>query len=134
MTQPADPTPGETIEIMPGPLPPGTRWNPVVGDETLQVLERMSDLDDAGKTKVQNEAISILARCMPPDQTNAKTTGLVLGQVQSGKTMSFTTVTALSRDNGYRIIIVVTGTTVPLLEQSAARLRRDLGLEQGNRH
>jgi hypothetical protein len=133
MTQPVTPTPGETIEVVSGPLPPGARWNPIVGEETLQVLERMSDLDEAGKTKVQNEAISILARCMPPDQTNAKTTGLVLGQVQSGKTMSFTTVTALSRDNGYRIVVVVTGTTVPLLEQSAARLRRDLGLEEGNR-
>src|SRR5665213_2003412 len=133
MTQPAAPVPGETIEVMAGPLPRGARWSPVVGEETLQVLDRMSDLDDAGKMKVQNEAVSILARCMPPDQTNAKTTGLVLGQVQSGKTMSFTTVTALSRDNGYRIVIVVTGVTVPLLEQSAARLRRDLGLEQGNR-
>src|SRR5665213_1152474 len=125
MTQPAAPVPGETIEVMAGPLPRGARWSPVVGEETLQVLDRMSDLDDAGKMKVQNEAVSILARCMPPDQTNAKTTGLVLGQVQSGKTMSFTTVTALSRDNGYRIVIVVTGVTVPLLEQSAARLRRD---------
>jgi hypothetical protein len=123
----------ETVEVMPGLLSSGARWTPDIGEETLQVLERMSDLDDAGKVKVQNEAVSILARCTPPNQPNARTTGLVLGQVQSGKTMSFTTVTALSRDNGYRVVIVVTGTTVPLFEQSAARLRRDLGLEQGNR-
>jgi hypothetical protein len=134
MSESVHPSSGaETVEVIALPLPPGARWSPQIGEETVNVLERMSDLNDAGKTKVQNEATSILARCTPPNQPDARTTGLVLGQVQSGKTMSFTTVTALARDNGYRLVIVVTGTTVPLFEQSAARLRRDLGLDQGNR-
>jgi hypothetical protein len=52
----------------------------------------------------------------------------VLGQVQSGKTMSFTGVTALARDNGFRMVIVITGISVQLLGQSVERLATDLGL------
>ena len=61
-----------------------------------------------------------------------RTTGLVLGQVQSGKTLSFTAVAAMARDNGYRVVIVITGTTTTLLDQSVNRLRRDLGLPGPN--
>jgi hypothetical protein len=43
--------------------------------------------------------------------------------------LSFETVAALARDNGFQIVIVVAGTSNPLLEQSAGRLRRDLGLD-----
>jgi hypothetical protein len=57
----------------------------------------------------------------------------VLGQVQSGKTLSFTAVAAVARDNGYRLVIVITGTTTTLLDQSVNRLRRDLGLDADNR-
>ncbi len=48
--------------------------------------------------------------------------------------MSFTTVAALARDNGYRLVIVITGTTVPLLNQSVERLRNDLGIQHDHRN
>ena len=47
---------------------------------------------------------------------------------QSGKTTSFTTVAALARDNGYRLIIVITGITNNLFKQSNDRLEKDLRL------
>jgi hypothetical protein len=56
----------------------------------------------------------------------------VIGYVQSGKTLSFTTVTALARDNGYRLIIVVAGTKTNLLGQSTERLENDLRLSTRN--
>jgi hypothetical protein len=40
--------------------------------------------------------------------------------------MSYTTVAALARDNGYRLIIVITGITTNLFDQSNQRLERDL--------
>ena len=70
----------------------------------------------------------MLARCVPPASGSGAETGLVVGYVQSGKTMSFTTVAALARDNGYQMVIVITGISVPLLDQSTERLLRDLRL------
>lgn len=101
------------------------RWQPVEGSETLALLDHLK-LDGPGRDRVIAEAAETLGRSAPPDSSAARETGLVVGYVQSGKTMSFTTVAALARDNGYRLIIVCTGVTVNLYEQSRDRLRRDL--------
>ena len=53
-------------------------------------------------------------------------THLTVGYVQSGKTMSFTTLTALAADNGYRIVIYLAGTKNNLLSQTTKRLTKDL--------
>lgn len=108
---------------------PGARWRPHVGAETLDLLRHMEDLDDATRDRVCREAVAVLGRALPPAAPDGAETGLVVGHVQSGKTMSFTTVSALARDNGYPLIIVITGTSVPLSSQSTSRLLRDLRLE-----
>ena len=73
------------------------------------------------------ETTDILNHCNPHDATQAQeTTHLVVGYVQSGKTMSFTGLTALALDNGYRIIIYLAGTKNNLLEQTSKRLKKDL--------
>jgi hypothetical protein len=56
---------------------------------------------------------------------------LVVGNVQSGKTMSFTTVIGLARDNGFPLVIVIAGTKVNLLNQSHERLEKDLNVNAG---
>jgi hypothetical protein len=75
-------------------------------------------------------AASILAKGVPPTRAAGSETGLVVGYVQSGKTLSFTTVMALARDNGFRLVIVVAGTSTTLLDQSTRRLRRDLRIDE----
>jgi hypothetical protein len=60
------------------------------------------------------------------------TTGIAIGYVQSGKTMSFTTLTALAIDNGFRIVIYFAGIKVNLLEQTTKRLKKDLHTEGDN--
>src|SRR4030095_1609212 len=60
--------------------------------------------------------------------TNSET-GIVIGYVQSGKTLSFTTLAALARDNNYQIVIIIGGTSINLLEQSTSRVRKDLRIE-----
>ncbi|MEI8348707.1 MAG: Z1 domain-containing protein [Candidatus Omnitrophota bacterium] len=129
-----DDTQAEHIEMIPEALPPGLQWQPVIGEETHRLMEHLaSELDNTeARQRIQQSAASALGRCTPPNQPGG-TTGLVLGQIQSGKTMSFTTLTSIARDNGYRMVIVITGSTVALLKQSVDRIRRDLGIESGNR-
>lgn len=105
-------------------------WNPSVGEETTQLLTRVPE---ESRAEVRSSAVSILSRCLPPNGTRGQQTGLVIGYVQSGKTMSFQTVTALARDNGYQIVILLAGTANPLLDQSIGRLRRDFQLDSPDR-
>lgn len=117
----------ETIEVVSVESGVSARWAPVVGAETLSLLAHL-DLPHESAELLQREAIMVLRRCSPPTAPPSRETGLVLGYVQSGKTMSFTTVAALARDNGYRLIIVLTGLTKNLFNQSRERLERDLRL------
>ena len=107
---------------------PGSgRWTPVVGPETVDFLERVVPQDS--HESMRDNAVSILAKGIDPTAAGQET-GLVVGYVQSGKTMSFETVAALARDNSFQIVIVVAGTSNPLFEQSTSRLRRDLSLDE----
>ena len=56
----------------------------------------------------------------------------MVGYVQSGKTMSFTTVIGLARDNGFPLVILVAGNKDNLLTQSHERLAHDLNTEGGD--
>lgn len=104
---------------------PGARWQPAVGPEARGVVDRKQLPREAGEAVIE-AAASILARGVNPNERENHQTGLVVGYVQSGKTLSFTTVMALARDNGYRLIITVAGTSTSLLGQSTRRLRNDL--------
>jgi hypothetical protein len=126
---PATATAPEIIEVTASPDLAGLRWQPVEGPETLALVEHLGLSQDSSDQLVR-EAIRVLGQCMPPTGPDARNTGLVIGYVQSGKTMSFTTVSALARDNGYKLIIVCTGVTVPLFKQSKDRLELDLRLNQ----
>jgi len=118
------------VEPAPEDAPQGN-WAPVVGPEGLEFLETV--VPAASRDGVREAAISILAKGTPPTADVGQETGLVVGYVQSGKTMSFETVAALARDNGFHIVIVVAGTSNPLFDQSTGRLRRDLRLDEPGR-
>ena len=84
-------------------------------------------LSNAAIATFREETSDVLAHCNPHDGVNnAETTHLAVGYFQSGKTMSFTGVTALAKDNGYRVIIYLAGTKNNLLDQTQKRLRKDL--------
>lgn len=84
-------------------------------------------LSDLGAYNLRTSTIDILSHCNPHDAVdNPETTHLAVGYVQSGKTMSFTGVLAMARDNGYRISIVLTGVTTNLQGQTSVRLSKDL--------
>jgi hypothetical protein len=121
----------DPIIVEPMPAAAGAAWAPAVGPETLDFLEHV--VPPASRDTVREDAIGILAKGIPPTAQTGQETGLVVGYVQSGKTMSFETVAALARDNGFQIVIVVAGSSNPLLDQSAGRLRRDLRLDEPDR-
>ena len=101
------------------PLAPNTgNWNPIVGPET-----RGLTLPPGSNETIIEEARRVLRRCVPPMTPATNQTGLVVGYVQSGKTMSFTTLAALARDNGYQMVIVIAGTYhLPLLSNRGREL------------
>lgn len=69
----------------------------------------------------------VVERFIDPSRAEAgQTKGLVVGYVQSGKTANFTGVIAKAIDAGYRLIIVMTGTTNLLREQTQRRLDMEL--------
>lgn len=121
---------------------PPLRWVPEQRDFTREFLESKSrdpngptykDLTEGPKS-VLREAQRILGRCLPPFEKGVPETGLVVGYVQSGKTLSFETVIALARDNGYGMVIVLAGTKNNLLDQSEERLKKDFGIDDGDDH
>ena len=107
-------------------------FNIVSGTLTTSLIARLTKLDDEEKQILRSEAVSILSNCINPVSTIGSTTGIAVGYVQSGKTMSFTTLTALAVDNGFRIIIYFAGIKNNLLEQTTKRLKKDLLTESEN--
>lgn len=106
-------------------------WPVVRGQELLDFLQ--SSVPEAARENISVAAVSIIGKGVPPTQEVGQETGLVVGYVQSGKTMSFEAVVALARDNGFPIVIVVTGSSRLLLGQSTGRLRQDLHLDDPRR-
>lgn len=88
---------------------------------------RKKGITAEGAVNLRNETSDILAHCNAHNATDQlETTHLVVGYVQSGKTMSFTALSALAKDNGYRIVVYLAGTKNNLLDQTAERLEKDL--------
>ena len=99
------------------------------GENFENFLRNLPPMSDDEVANIKNSTIDILSNCVSSNYdeiTFEQNTGLVLGYIQSGKTMSFTSLIALASDNRYRIVIVLAGTTNILLEQTIDRLGEDL--------
>ncbi len=88
----------------------------IVGEHTIKLVDTLP-VDDKAKGIVIDEAMDILSHCVPPGRHD-DITNIAVGYVQSGKTMSFTVLSALAADNGYRIIVYLTGTKTNLQNQT----------------
>jgi hypothetical protein len=104
------------------------RWQPETGLEFDRFVSgKPADM----QLRLRDESLDVLSHCVKPGthaSSDSQRAGLVLGLVQSGKTSSFTAVTALARDNAYNLVIVIAGTTTILQDQTYERLKKDLGL------
>lgn len=115
------------IQILPK-IEEGVFFDPIIGEKTQELISRFrKKLDDDEVDRLLAETKHILSHCVDPRRLEEQeTTHLSVGYVQSGKTMSFTALSAMAADNGYRIIIYFAGTKTNLLNQTTKRLRKDL--------
>lgn len=79
-----------------------------------------------GLEMFETEATRITALLSNPALASQKRKGLVMGNVQSGKTRNFAGVIAQAADAGYRFVIVLAGMHNNLRAQTQARLNADL--------
>jgi Z1 domain len=112
--------------------PEDMQWRPEPGPELSALLANKLHGNAEAQAQITASARAILGRGVPPGQEGADT-GLVVGYVQSGKTLSFTAVMALARDNGFQLVIVIAGSSAQLSDQSKNRIRKDLRIDADNR-
>ena len=117
---------GERISIISKSTEGNHRFSKVIiGERTETFIQSQSKLDDDGKMTVVSEAQGILKHCIAPGIKD-NITNIAVGYIQSGKTLSYTTLSTLAADNGFRIIIYLTGVTTSLNNQTYGRIQNDL--------
>jgi hypothetical protein len=77
-----------------------------------QVVERLGDISD--------EMLDLIGD--PKEEEVWKRKGLILGDIQSGKTFNYTTLCNNAADAGYKVIILLTGTIEGLRKQTQERI------------
>lgn len=92
--------------------------------------DRMSSggLKDAVES-IDKVADGVMSNVAQPFVRDDKRRGLVIGNVQSGKTANYAAVVAKALDEGYKFIIVMSGIHSNLRQQTQRRLERDLGTQ-----
>jgi hypothetical protein len=98
-----------------GPKPSDRFWPAVRG--------RLSEtLSDAAIESIDIASSKVLSLLHAPGEASFGTRGLVLGNVQSGKTTSFISVLSKAADRGFRVFIVLSGITDNLRSQTQERV------------
>lgn len=83
-----------------------------IGNEATETIDRESE--------------EILKHLADSREEGLKRKGLVVGYVQSGKTANYSAVIARAVDEGYRLVIVMTGILEELRSQTQSRLQEDV--------
>ena len=85
------------------------RWTPfregLIFKEFLETWRQGDYEVDENLINKTDEASEILSKCINPKNNleENNSAGLVIGQVQSGKTLSMTAVSAMAKDNGFEL-------------------------------
>lgn len=98
------------------------------GGEFREFVDRQR-LDQVSTEKLERITKKILERTELLGEPSNSNCQLVVGEVQSGKTMSFTGLIALAHENGFPLVVVLAGTKDQLLLQTSDRLKKDLRAE-----
>jgi len=108
--------------------------NPIViGTQITALLDRQNKLSQQEKDTLLEESVEIMSKCTSTGNQENFDTGLIFGYVQSGKTLSFTSVIALAKDNEFRMVIILAGTKNNLLTQTTDRIKTDLMVDTMNK-
>lgn len=94
------------------------------------LCKRMSSSGLSGAAdSIDRAADAVMSHLAQPLVNGDKRRGLVIGNVQSGKTANYATVVAKALDEGYKFVIVMSGIHSNLRQQTQRRLERDLGTQ-----
>lgn len=93
---------------------------------------RENGFSSASVDQIEEQTLNILHQLSSRTDPGKPIKGLVVGNVQSGKTASMAGLMAMAADNGWNFFIVLTGPTTSLRDQTEARLRNDLMDYSGN--
>ncbi len=99
-------------------------YEPKPGELTA-IFRKVIDIPENQKDILIEESLKVI-KAAGPSSPGRQNVGLVVGYVQSGKTMSLTCVSSLARDNGYGHIIILCGVTNELFAQNMKRVEDDL--------
>jgi hypothetical protein len=90
--------------------------------------EFLSTLSVEMQESLKSSTPRILERChfQANELDSSENTQIIVGEVQSGKTSSFTALAALARDSSTPIVIIIAGTKKNLVKQTHDRLVSDL--------
>lgn len=87
---------------------------------------KRADFDDAAIDQLELDCERVLKQCANPELTidvsERKKRGLVVGDVQSGKTANYIGLINLACDYGYKIIVLLAGMTDSLRQQTQSRV------------
>jgi hypothetical protein len=120
---------GEKFRWYGGPHEQSERWE-FAKQELINEGRSVAEIDELIKSSSQ-----ILGLLSSPVTDQFSSRGLVLGYVQSGKTTNFIATISQAADEGYRLIIVLSGVTNNLRRQTQERLERSLtGENEKNWH
>lgn len=121
---------GERISIISKSKTLGRHFSSTkIGDRTTAFIQTQDKLNEEGKITVISEAQSVLSHCIAPG-VKGSITNIAVGYIQSGKTLSYTTLSTLAADNNFRIIIYLTGVTTSLNNQTYGRIQNDLKVNE----
>ena len=102
------------------------------GNHFKKYINQEKFLDD--KVQIKEDAIKILKLCRNPNNLIEYdpfcSAGLIVGDIQSGKTASMETVSSIARDNNYQVIIIISGIVENLTSQTFDRFYETFN-EQG---
>lgn len=106
-------------------------WYSGVSEDGLwgELLGRMRSGSLAGAVdSIDRSTEEIVASLAEPRVENDNRLGLVIGNVQSGKTANYSAVIAKALDSGYKFVLVLSGVHNNLRKQTQTRLDQDLGV------
>jgi len=96
------------------------------------LLNKNLSLETNVSKEVYQNSLHILGRCNNPNNWGLNKQGMVVGMVQSGKTVSMLSLTSMAISSGYNLIIYLTGSKESLRIQTQERIREAFSLRSGS--
>lgn len=111
------------------------KWSPnetgYFSNEYQKILKK-ADIPYHDIKNIIYDAKDVLSKCINPNYESfterLSSTNLVLGYIQSGKTTSMEAVACLARDNGFKVIVILSGHVSNLANQTKKRVYQSLNM------